>query len=477
MATVFRHFCKFCSLPNDPLQYVDVEFVHNDVVPHNETAEGCSIMKGDKIKVRSVRTKERMEREIRLNAQRESDKEYLKQLRVLFLESVNSLHMAFPVTFGGPNVVIECRPFLEVGQRGVLNHVIKAHESIISKRCLWLKDKIAKAKEESQRQRPSLEQQEDQRFFQGLVRIPDLHDSSSNGLPDTAVPAAAAPLPPHETARNIQNIQRQYTGDDDDEDSVVHYDPESQAGRQLNQDRGVAHQIDDEESAQYPNDQRSAVVVHESMVLISLKEHPPEAVKILLEYCYTNRVVGLGKEAFVHASINSVPPHSWPSQGLPSVSMAVTLAGIALAEEANMPRLSLMCEIASSCLLNDSNVLDALARCAEQESKTGNFLPILRKKAMTYLIHAPLLRTHNKKWISKLVDMKDLLVPAILQGTLDVVSSSPHAKRKRLSVGHPDPFYLVVDNEDKEARKRERLQSRMERKVSGHQNNTWKCLV
>jgi hypothetical protein len=472
MATVFRHFCKFCSLPNDPLQYVDVEFVHNDVVPHNETAEGCSIMKGDKIKVRLVRTKERMEREIRLNAQRESDKEYLKQLRVLFLESVNSLHMAFPVTFGGPNVVIECRPFLEVGQRGVLNHVIKAHESIISKRCPWLKEKIAKAKEETQRQRPSLDQQEDQRFFQGLVRIPDLHDSSSNGLPDTDLPVAPPPL-----LENVRNIQRQYNGDDDDEDSVVHYDPESQVGRQLNQDRGVAHQIDDEESAHYSNDQRSPVVVHDSMVLLSLKEHPPEAVKILLEYCYTNRVVGLGKEAFVHASINSVPPHSWPSQGLPSVSMAVTLAGIALAEEASMPRLSLMCEIAASCLINDSNVLDALARCAEQESKTGNCLPILRKKAITHLIHAPLLRTQNKKLITKLFDMKDLLVPALLQGTLDVVLSSPYAKRKRPSSGHHDPFYLVVDSEDKEARKRERLQSRIEGKVSGQQNNTWKCLV
>lgn len=473
MATVFRHFCKFCSLPNDPLQYGDVEFVHNDVVPHNETAEGCSIMKGDKIKVRLVRTKERVESQIKLNAQRESDKEYFKQLRILFLESVNSRHMAFPISLGGPNVVIECRPFLEIGQRGVLNHVIKAHESIVSKRCPWLKDKIAKAKEEAQRQRPALEQQEEQRFFQGLVRIPDLHDSSSNGLPEAPLPVAPPPLLDN-TARCVQ---RHYAGDDDDDDGVMHYDPDSQDGRQLNQDGGVAHQIDDEDSALYANDQSAALVVHDSMVLLSLKDHPPEAVKMLLEYCYTNRVVGLGKEAFVQASINSVPPHSWPNQGLPSVSMAVTLAGIALAEEANMPRLSLMCEIAASCLLNDSNVLDALARCAEQAIKTGNRLPVLRKKAMTHLIHAPLLKTLNKKWVNKLVDLKDLLVPAILQGTLDVVSSSPNTKRKRSALGRLDPFYDQVDDEDKEARKHERLLSRTERKISGHQNNVWKCLL
>lgn len=463
MSSVFRHFCQFCSLPNDPLRFEDVEFVHSEVLSHNETAEGCSIMKGDKIQVRLVRTRERLLTMTRAQDQKESDREYFRQLRNLFSESVNSLHIHFPVTSGGPNIVIECRPFLETGQRSVHNNLIKAHEHIVSKRCLWLKNKIAMAKE-TEFIRASLQQQQDeQRSFhhQGLVQIPDLLDGSSNGIPESRI----------EVARRVPSRPAAAAAaDDDDDDAVMHYDP-LERRQQVHPDNGggLAHQIDDEDSMLNADDDRAAYI-HNSMVLLPLKDHPPEAVKILLEYCYTNRVVGLGKEAFAQASKGAaVSPSSWPNQGLPSVSMAVSLAGIALAEEAGMSRLSLMCEIAASLSVTDSNVLDALAKCVEQAQKTGNRLLLLRKRAMRHLIHAPLLKTVNKKWMNKLVDLKDLLVPAILQGTLDVVSSSATpSKRKRAQL---DPFYDQIDDEDKEARNIERLKSRTERQIRGPHNN------
>ncbi|EJK46191.1 hypothetical protein THAOC_35150, partial [Thalassiosira oceanica] len=129
-------------------------------------------------------------------------------------------------------------------------------------------------------------------------------------------------------------------------------------------------------------------------------DHSPQAVKLLLEYCYTNRVQSLGHEAFVKSSrfLNSrdvgtaaakqsgpVSPfrkHEWPEGGHPTVSLHLALAGIALAEEAHLPRLSLMCEVAASQLVNVKSVVDVLTACSLQQTKTGNRLPMLRKAAM-----------------------------------------------------------------------------------------------
>ena len=74
-----------------------------------------------------------------------------------------------------------------------------------------------------------------------------------------------------------------------------------------------------------------------------------------------------------------VAPYSkkdWPDgsdgkRGHPTIPLSVALAGIQLAEEAQIPRMSLMCEVAASQLVSRRSVLDALALCNAQQQRTG----------------------------------------------------------------------------------------------------------
>ena len=178
--------------------------------------------------------------------------------------------------------------------------------------------------------------------------------------------------------------------------------------------------------------------------------HPPEAVRLLLEYVYTNRVVCLGKEAFDTGSLNPppgtahkltlmrpmVPPHGrkeWPDgvdgkRGHPTIPLSVALAGIQLAEEAQLPRLSLMCEVAASQLVSRRSVLDALALCNAQQQRTGNKLPILRKAAMLDHIFAGKSRGVGSlfkmpSFRKGLEDHPEDIVPSLLTGTLEAIKS------------------------------------------------------
>jgi len=183
-------------------------------------------------------------------------------------------------------------------------------------------------------------------------------------------------------------------------------------------------------------------------------DHPPEAVKLLLEYCYTNRVIALGQKAFNKSykpvDPNSVDPlladlcgpvspFSGPKGGRPSwgdgdttkkptVSLSVALAGIQLAEEANMPRLSLMCEIAASEMVTDHSALEALALCEQQSRLSGNRLAHLRKSVMLYHVLGC-----GKKGVEKLSNMSsfkrtlreksDDVVPSLMMGVMEAVKS------------------------------------------------------
>ena len=180
-------------------------------------------------------------------------------------------------------------------------------------------------------------------------------------------------------------------------------------------------------------------------------DHSPQAVKLLLEYCYTNRVQSLGRQAFVKGSIypdpkevgplaakqaGPVPPFSkneWPEGGNPTVSLHLALAGVALAEEAHMPRLSLMCEIAASKLVNKSNVIDVLSACQVQQQKTGNRLPILRKAAMLDCILEngsigvdQLYANENFK--NSMSERRGLVIPSLLDGTAEVLPTNMNTK-------------------------------------------------
>lgn len=228
--------------------------------------------------------------------------------------------------------------------------------------------------------------------------------------------------------------------------------------------------------------------------------HPPEAVKLLLEYCYTNRVVSLGSEAFhkSHKPVDAntldsllvtlsgpVSPYqsssdvrgmrsSWPNEGEPTVSFEVALAGIQLAEEANIPRLSLMCQIAASQLVKPNTALEALIFCQQQFKASGNPLMILRK---TVMIHHLLTRgsegVHDflatPSFNRTLHEKRDLVIPSLLTGINETMKSfyehhesfydQVHAMRKL----NTHEQHLSLDKHDALHRMQERMKRRKER--------------
>lgn len=190
-----------------------------------------------------------------------------------------------------------------------------------------------------------------------------------------------------------------------------------------------------------------------NMIYVLVENHSPEAMTLLLEYCYSNRVVSLGCEAFVKACRTKpqykklqgpVPPFSlraarWPENGEPVVSLAVALAGIRLAEEAQMPRFSLMCEVAASQLVADNATaaVKALEVCGTQEQATGNSLPLLRKAAMNVVFrahHMPTSRGITGVLSSALLqEQGSMLVPTLMNGTMEAVEANYFGKDARNS--------------------------------------------
>ena len=197
-------------------------------------------------------------------------------------------------------------------------------------------------------------------------------------------------------------------------------------------------------------------------------EHPPHAVSLLLEYCYSNRVISLGYEAFVRScrtkpepkkGLGPVPPYptqrKWPQKGNPTVSFAQAKAALQLAEEAKLSRLSLMCEVAASQLVNPSNVVDSLVLCQSQKECTQNPLPILRKEAMLVLLSNFSLVQNSVK------EQKKFLVPTLLSGTVEVVDpkKGPQEDWRLAALGE----FGSHDESDKLLRQQERRKRREER--------------
>ena len=115
------------------------------------------------------------------------------------------------------------------------------------------------------------------------------------------------------------------------------------------------------------------------------------------------------------------------------MSLHLALAGIALAEEAGAPRLSLMCEVAASRLVDGKNVADALSACRVQQSRTGNRLPLLRKAAVLDCILAnggggidQLYANPNFK--VNLDERRGLVIPSLLDGTVEVMPTNMNTK-------------------------------------------------
>ena len=432
LSAVFSRYCEFANsyvinqkLNVDP---ADLEFSHCSALAPSDTAETAALMKNDRIKVHRVQLKERRAIAENTRAQRDSDREYFSQMRNLLPDKTPAQLKC--------DVVFHCRGKItdENGyKQEVLTTYVRGHSALLSKRCKWLAKQIEVAKGD-------------------LLLGDDLEEdivfeANNNG---------AFPIPDNDDgdiragARRIENEeydQRANAVEDDEDD-----------------ERDIAlHKIQDvsaDESGSNPNAvpidggndrDRSPGIPYVGGnfpdILRVVLSHPPEAVKLLLEYCYSNRVIPLGQMAFIESykpvDSNTVDPLladllgpvspfynprglRSPNSGMPTVSLSVALAGIQLAEEAKIPRLSLMCEIAASQVVTANTVLEALALCEQQHKATGNRLTHLRKAVMLHHILG-----RGRKGVNDLSNMasfkrtlkekSDVVVPSLMMGVMETV--------------------------------------------------------
>jgi hypothetical protein len=443
LEAVFQQFCTFINKESktvDQVKMSDFEFIHCALLDKNHTVEASAMMKNDRIKVRRDGSKGRAQKAEATRLQRESDRKYFNDLRQL-------LQNSSPDFTRGCDVILDCKGKV-VDERGfsqnVLATAVKANSTMLSKRCKWLADKIEDAKQEMRRREE--------------MTVPS--DGEKNDKEDS------------------------FEGKSDDEDDIVPSFP-ARENNGVGENHFIAAKVeddDDDEDAPPPKMKTKTTKCSFNSVVVRLY-HSPEAVKLLLEYCYTNRVNSLGFYAFQKASRQigpngvkepgPVPPfrkHDWPKNGQPTISLHLALAGIALAEEAQMPRLSLMCEIAASQLLTQNNVLDVLSACQSQQLKTGNKLPILRKAAMLDCIYPNgstgidrlMEKPHFK---SNFKEKSALVVPSLLEGTVELLPSNlltvkDWQKKKEKLEADTNLTFLQQDNIDKSHRESQRKKYR-----------------
>mmetsp|Transcript_26210 Transcript_26210/g.52685 ORF Transcript_26210/g.52685 Transcript_26210/m.52685 type:complete len:669 (+) Transcript_26210:162-2168(+) len=418
-------FARYCEIVNsnatsnvNHVKMDDFEFLHTTILDKTNTVEASAMMKNDHIKVHRERSKDRaiMLESIRL--QRESDRKYFENLRQLLpnLQPEGT----------GCDVILDCKGKV-VDERGyrqnVLATTVRANSVLLSKRCKWLGQKILYAREEKMRVDEVAASERLERRNRSTSSSLENRSLQQSDGEDDVVPAF-----PQIAGRDNVAVGNQHHAaeieDDEDDDEITAKNGESSGTPNGNPCNGI--------------------------VQVTL-DHPPEAVKLLLEYCYTNRVHSLGHEAFTKASryadpkdvgflaakdsgpVSPFKKHSWPNGGLPDVSLHVALAGIALAEEAHMPRLSLMCEIAASQLVDPKNVIDVLSACQLQQQKTGNRLPLLRKAAILDCVMANGSVGVEKLYEStsfktNLEEKSSLVIPSLLEGAVEVLPTNMKTK-------------------------------------------------
>ena len=521
LEAVFQQFCIFVNkeaYPTDHVKLSDFEFVHCTILDKTHTVETSAMMKNDRIKVRKDSSKARSQKEEAARLQRESDRKYFNDLRQL-------LQNSSPDFVRGCDVILDCKGKV-VDERGfsqnVLVTAVRANSAMLSKRCPWLAEKIQDAKdklkrwEDTTRRRDEMTNSEDGKsdvllykdeIVKALLGIDDESGSSmivikahiqANMPPDVEWNDAdytnALIDGVHDgdlvEAKNCYKLSDAFTrrkdtakdesfeSNSDNDDAIV---PSFPADRN---DVGGNHSIkvedDDDEEDDGPSLKTTKLMKGGAVVTL---DHSPEAVKLLLEYSYTNRVNSLGSNAFSkasrHVGLNGVkeqgpvPPFrklEWPKNGLPTISLHLALAGIALAEEAQMARFSLMCEIAASQLIKQDNVLDVLCACQSQQQKTGNRLPVLRKAAMLNCIYkngsTGIDRLMEKPHFKNNYEEKSsLVVPSLLEGIVELLPSSllgvkDWQKKKEKMEADTTLTLLKEDNIDKSYRETQRKKYR-----------------
>ena len=472
LSTVFEQYVKFVnSKKKKPkgssnssrltdIKMSDLEFMHVQLLDASQTVEASAMMKNDHIKVYRERSKERQTKIEIIRQQRESDRKYFNDLRQLLPNP--SLSDSLPFGLGGSNnkgggcdVILDCRGKLkdEGGRsQAVLATTVRANSVVISQRCKWLGLKISSVKEDARRRAEmtvDVDEDVDDEQLGGEKEAPSNLDSQkSSGMSDDeedddiimgeegAVTNRRAVDDNNAPGSGVSKVE-DYDEDDDNKPPAVKVKAAKKKSP-ASSGNGGGGQLDSASSSAFPNS-----------IWVTL-DHSPQAVKLLLEYCYTNRVQSLGQEAFVKGSKypiakevgpiakhdGPVPPykkHDWPMGGSPTVSLYLALAGITLAEEAHMPRLSLMCEIAASQLVNEHNVIDVLCACQVQQQSTGNRLPILRKAAMLDCIYnrgSSGVESLSKKESFKngIEERRGLVISSLLDGTIEVMPTNMMTK-------------------------------------------------
>lgn len=493
LSAVFNRFVEFVtekSRDKEPLSITDLEFVHNEILSGKDTAEGSALMKDDRIKVRRQRQHLREEKREREIMQKKSDHYYFKHLRSLLTDASSP--------GGNFDVVFDCVG--ELPSEHEQCNLVKAHASVIQRRCGWLGDIIRKAREEKKQKSlcKIATDDEDDAVKPDIVprMVSQTHtiekDSTTTSkvgdIADDVMQVESTSQGPTDVSPSNRHAISDFVGDGtsfdavecvDDDDAVRPCQLNRENTEQISSGAAEVVAVDDDLSVEdsgvvacrdrsldspfrrmQSHSSQANVGANTNMLWVTLKDHHPKAVRLLLEYCYTNRCVPLGEEAFFQSSKGAVCP-SFTNYGIPTISLPLALAAIRLAEDACMPRFSLMCEIAASNLVSKSTVLEALSLCSTQEVKSGNRLPILRKSAISLLLQRPVLNevVETNRFINTLKKESEAVVPSLLLGAKDIIPKT--SKRKRSSSNQD--YLKRIDADDRVQRNIERSLNRGKR--------------
>jgi hypothetical protein len=514
-----------------------------------EDLEGAALMKADRIRVRPNRAAQRLAKQEWCRQQRESDRGYWEQLAQLadtttssssfelnmyataILDCQGSLSFPLPTATDASNngssssgkhsaheTTSSSTTAMHVNTTK-MKSTVPCHAALVKRRCPWLYNLIQAAQREKDQHmslpvlpaHPISQTEHDDATGQPHVQVDSWGDSletePDSDMLDDKPPALQAAseeedtvqglhLPGQEDIPHRADATKIENDDDDDEDEDCHNGMDvdgSVRTTSVSGDRDI-----DNDRLDY---------VNWDAVWVILPNHPPQAVKLLLEYCYTNRVVSLGKDAFVDACrtrphcrklLGPVPPypvggshhvHSnnsssnkrWPMGGEPMVDFEVAIATLRLAEEAGLPRLSLMCQVAAAQLVRTRNVLSALCLCEQLAQTYGNPLPRLRQAAVQIILLSNTSKAADRLLAGgaaafphpegvpglheALRDQAIWVVPPLLTGTLQAVQTYQDKRggEKRDWKNMALTTYDHVDREDRQERKKERWKRRAER--------------
>lgn len=465
LSAVFNRYVAFCNLSaegsdNEVIDREDLEFVHCQLLHGDDTAETSALMKNDRILVRKMQVEEREITAERKRLEREADRSYFQQMRNLMPDLAG---------FRVADVILDCRGKLvdtDGRNQRVLSTTVRAHSSMVARRCPWLGNIIEKARIKAKQamEGENVDGDEEEpteatpRIKEGAAEIEDDLDGHSVKVKQEGGVSVAAKI----------------------EDDNFNGDEQGDSGRPSR----VEEYTPDDVISSPPLRQNRIQREERMLLVVKVPNHSPEAIKLLLEYCYTNRVLALGHDAFVRSCKTKpsrhhgpVPPTAhltarrWPSNGWPTISFHDALAGIAMAEEAGMARLSLMCEVAAAQLIDGTNVTEALTTCTKQKSISGNDLPRLRKAAMDVILGGGTRGVaeigRSRAFRKALEEQRAVIVPTLLQGTMEAVAE--HEKKgglKRDASLMSASFALSMDKVDARKRESERRLRRQEREKS-----------